>query len=160
MTPIAQASAIAVIVLGTGAATVTVLNDDIPDLTIPDGPWTPGTGLDGRIFRTTDRVHQTGEVLTDELHFRDGRFQSAMCQKYCDFGWTEYQTWTGGETVHFTVTTTCPDAPHTVAWYGTVTGDRIDFEGTWTTRRWYWTRQINVSGTGSLTPADAPAASG
>ncbi|WP_413717309.1 hypothetical protein [Silicimonas sp. MF1-12-2] len=160
MTPIAQASAIAAIVLGTGAATVTVLNEDIADMAVPDGPWEPGIGLDGRIFHTTDRVEETGEILNDELHFKDGRFQSVMCQQYCDFGWSEYQTWTEGETIHFTTTTTCPDAPHSVVWYGTVTGDRIDFEGTWTTRRWYWTRQINVSGTGSPTPPDAPAASG
>ena len=26
---------------------------------------------------------------------------------------------------------------------------KISFEGTWTTRRWYWTRQLNVMGEGA-----------
>lgn len=160
MTPIAQAAAIAALALGTGAATVTVMNEDKPDLAVPEGPWEPGSALDGRVFYTVDTIAETGEVLTDELHFRDGRFQSAMCQEYCDFGWSEYQTWTEGDTIRFATTTTCPDAPHTVVWYGMVTGDEISFEGTWTTRRWYWTRQLNATGAGSTTPPDATAPSG
>ena len=160
MTPIAQAAAIAAIALGTGAATVTVMNDDIADLEVPAGPWDSGGLLDGRVFYTTDRIEETEEVLNDELHFVDGRFQSAMCQAYCDFGWSEYQTWEEGGTIHFTTTTVCPDAPHTIVWYGRVTGDEISFEGTWTTRRWYWTRQLNASGTGSTVPDDGLAGSG
>lgn len=160
MTPIAQAAVIGAIALGTGAATVTVMNDDIADLIVPEGPWKSVGALDGRVFRTTDRVEQTGDILKDELQFVDGRFQSSMCQVYCDFGWSDYQTWTEGDVIHFTTTTVCPDAPHTVVWYGTVTGDSISFEGTWTTRRWYWTRQLNVSGAGSVAPAEGQAVSG
>ena len=107
-----------------------------------------------------DTIRETGEVLQDELHFVDGRFQSAMCQKYCDFGWSEYRTWKEGDAIRFTTTTRCPDAPHTVVWYGTVTGDDVRFEGTWTTRRWYWTRQLNAAGAGSLTPQADAATSG
>lgn len=160
MTTIAQVAAMAAIAVGTGAATLTVMNDDIADLVVPEGPWELGGALDGRVFYTTDRVKETEEVLKDELHFVDGRFQSAMCQVYCDFGWSEYRTWIEGDVIHFTTTTVCPDAPHTVVWYGTVTDDDISFEGTWTTRRWYWTRQLNVSGAGSVAPADGQAASG
>ena len=160
MTPIAQAAVVAALALGTGAATVTVMNDDLADLAVPEGPWAWGDALDGRVFYTTDRIEQTGEVLKDELQFVDGRFQSVMCQVYCDFGWSEYQTWIEGDVIHFTTTTICPDAPHTVVWYGTVTGDNITFEGTWTTRRWYWTRQLNVSGAGSVVPAEGQAISG
>lgn len=160
MTPIAQAATLAAIALGTGAATVTVMNGDIADLAVPEGPWEPAGTLDGRVFHTNDRIEETGEELKDELRFVDGRFQSAMCQIYCDFGWSEYRTWEDGGVIRFTATSICPDAPHTVVWYGTVTGDDISFAGTWTTRRWYWTRQLNVSGAGSVVRTDGQEASG
>lgn len=152
MLPILKLGCAAVVALGTGAATMSAIRDDVPDYAVPEGPWQRGTTLDGMVFHTVDTIRETGEVVRDELHFVDGRFQSAMCEDYCEFGWTGYSTWTEGDVVHFTTTTECPDAPHTVVWYGTVTGDEIRFEGTWTTRRWYWTRQLNVSGAGSTTP--------
>lgn len=152
MTSIFQAGAIAVIALGTGAATVSAMKQDLPDLAVPDGSWQAGRELDGRVYHTVDTVQETGEVLRDELHFVDGRFQSAKCQIYCDFGWSEYQTWIEGEAIRFTATAICPDAPHTVVTYGSVVGDTVRFEGTWTTRRWYWTRQLTVAGEGSVTP--------
>lgn len=156
MTRILQAIAIGVLALGAAAGAVSVMNRDFPDLAVPDGDWVAGHALDGRVFHTVDTIVGTGEVLTDQLHFAEGRFQSAMCQEYCDFGWTAYRTKHVAGTLHFTATTRCPDAPHTVVWHGTVTGDTIRFDATWTTRRWYWTRQIAVVGTGSTTPrADA-----
>lgn len=148
----ARALVVAAALLATGAAAVTVMRVDPPPATVPDAPWQPGSALDGRAFHTVDTIIETGEVLRDVLHFADGRFQSAMCQEYCDFGWTEYRTWAEGAVIHFTTTTRCPDAPHTVVWHGQVTGDAIRFEATWTTRRWYWTRQINAVGEGSTTP--------
>lgn len=158
MTPFAQAAAVAAIAFGTGATAVTMLNEDMPDYAVPEKAWTVGAALDGKVFYTTDRLLETGEILQDELHFKDGTFQSAMCQVYCDFGWSDYKTYIDGDTIHFTTTTTCPDAPHTVVWYGTVTGDTVQFEGTWTTRRWYWTRQLNAIGAGSTEgrPIEAP----
>ena len=143
MTSIMQAGAVAVVAVGTGAATVTLIKDDVPDYAVPEVPWEPGSVLDGRVFYTVDTILETGEVMRDELHFVDGRFQSAMCQAYCDFGWSEYQTWTEGEVIHFTTTTKCPDAPHDVVWYGKVTGDHVRFEGTWTTRRLPASRAVN-----------------
>jgi len=152
MVPIAQATAIGVIALGTGAAAVAALNKDIPDLQVPEKQWVQDGALDGQSFFTTDVVAETGEVLKDELVFKNGTFQSKMCQVYCDFGWSAYETRTEGELTYFTATTRCPDAPHTVVWYGSVSGDEVQFEGTWTTRRWYWTKQITVTGQGSTTP--------
>lgn len=161
MTPILQAAAIGVAALGTGATAVTLMNEDVPDLAVPSGPWEAGTELDGRVFRLSSLVKESGEVLDEtKLSFVDGRFQSSRCQIYCDFGWSSYQTWTEGEVTHFTATTHCPDAPHTVVWYGTVEGDELHFEGTWTTRRWYWTRQINVIGDGSPVGPGGEAISG
>jgi len=153
MTSILQASSV-VLVLGTGAATVVLMKDDLPDIVVPEGPWELSNALDGQVFYTTDKIKETGEVVQDELHFTDGKFQSSMCQTYCDFGWSEYRTWSEGNVIHFTTSTACPDAPHTVVWYGKVTGDVVRFEGTWTTRRWYWTRQINAIGEGSVSPPE------
>lgn len=160
MPQIIQVAAIAIATLGTGAATLGYMNPDISDYPIPEGDWARGHELDGRTFHTIDTVVETGEVITDELVFEDGMFQSVMCQAYCDFGWAEYRSKTIDGTLHFSGRTVCPDAPHTVVFYGTVVGDEIRFEGTWTTRRWYWTRQINVIGHGSTVPTDGPAASG
>ena len=160
MAQILQVAAIAVVTLGTGAATLTAMNGDVPDYSVPDGDWSRGSALDGRVFYTVDTIVETGEILTDELVFRDGTFQSVMCQAYCDFGWSDYQTKREGDVIHFTARTECPDAPHTVVFYGTVVGDEIRFEGTWTTRRWYWTHQINVTGLGSPTPPAGDGVSG
>ena len=152
MPQILQVAAITLATVGTGAATLTVMNEDVPDFQVPAGDWAPGNELDGRVFYTTDTVIETGELLQDELVFRDGTFQSVMCQVYCDFGWSEYQTKIVDDVIHFTARTECPDAPHVVVFYGTVTGDEIEIEGSWTTRRWYWTHQITMTGFGSVTP--------
>ena len=160
MTSIFQASAVAVATLGAGAATVSVMKDNPSDVVVPDGPWERGMALDQRVFYTTDTIQETGKVVQDELHFLNGKFQSSMCQTYCAFGWSEYRTWTEGKVMHFSTITRCPDAPHTVVWHGTVTGDEVRFEGTWTTRRWYWTRQLNVIGEGSVTPPGDEALAG
>lgn len=152
MTQILQVATIAIATLGTGAATMTVMNEDIPDLTVPEGDWSSGSALDGRFFHIEGVDLDSGEVLIDELVFRDGTVQSTNCQIYCDFGWSPYETKVSGDVVHFTARTACPDAPHTVVWYGTVTRDGVQVEGTWTTRRWYWTHQIRFSAGGSPAP--------
>jgi len=152
MTPIVQIIAFGVLAVGVATGAVSVMNRDTPDFAVPEGPWQTGTALDGRVFHTVDTIVGSEDMLYDELHFVNGRFQSAKCQQYCDFGWSDYQTMKQGDAIHFTVTTRCPDAPHTVVWYGTVNGNNLRFEGTWTTRRWYWTRQIEVVGEGSTTP--------
>ena len=160
LTPILQAIAVAALAIGAATGAVRVMNRDIPDLAVPEGPWQAGSALDGRVFHTVDTIVATGETLRDQLHFAEGRFQSLNCQQYCDFGWSEYRTKAAGDTLHFTVTARCPDAPHTVVWVGTVTGDELRFEGTWTTRRWYWTHQIRALGAGTTAaPADAVAGS-
>jgi hypothetical protein len=147
-------------VLGTGTATVSVLNSDIPDMPVPQADWVAGQALDGMDFAITATIDQNGAEETDVLRFADGQFQSVDCEVYCNFGWTDYQTWSEGEVIHFTVTTRCPTAPHTVVWHGQVTGDQIEVEMSWTTRRWYWTHQITGNGTGALTEFTETAAAG
>ncbi len=156
MTPLIQLLAVGALAIGAATGAVNLMSKDLPDLAVPEGPWQTSGALDGRVFYTVDRIVGSNEILRDELHFVGGRFQSLMCQEYCDFGWSDYKTKQIKGTLYFTVTTRCPEAPHTVVWYGTVDGDHLHFDGTWTTRRWYWTHQIAVEGQGSTTaPADA-----
>lgn len=157
MTQLLQIAAIAVATLGTGAATMTVMNEDIPDLAVPEGDWKAGHELDGRSFEILGTDVASGAVLDNRIMFRDGTFQSADCQTYCNFGWSDYQTKVVDGVVHFTARTVCPDAPHTVVWYGTVTDDQVVVDGTWTTRRWYWTNQIEITATGVDVPGAADA---
>ncbi len=145
MTQILQVAAIALATVGTGAATVTFMNGDIPDLAIPEGDWSSGSELDGKSVQITTTDVDSGRVVEDVLLFRDGTFQSVNCQEYCEFGWAEYQTKVVDGTVYFTTQTKCSEAPHTVVWYGALTGDDAHIDATWTTRRWYWTHQIKVS---------------
>ncbi|MEO0767645.1 MAG: hypothetical protein AAFY75_16665 [Pseudomonadota bacterium] len=155
MTPIVQAAAIAALTLGTGVATVSVMNAGIPDMAVPDAAWAPGTALDGRAFHI-DAVLQPGDRTdTDTLRFADGAFMSMGCEEYCNFGWSGYQTWTDGDVIHFTATTQCATNPHTVVWHGQVTGDTIAVKMSWTTRRWYWTHQIMGTAQGTALPTAA-----
>ncbi len=160
MSQILQVAAIALATLGTGAATISVMKTEIPDLAVPEGAWDAGALLDGRSFHIAGVHHGSGQALTDEIHFRNGMFQSVDCEAYCAFGWTAYETRVEGDVIHFTASPKCPDAPHTVVWYGTVTGDSLRVEGTWTTRRWYWTQQIGFTARGSDGPPAPARASG
>jgi len=160
MTQIIQVAALVLATLGTGAATMTVMNEDIPDLEVPEGGWTAGSELDGRKFEILGKDLASGAVLDNEIIFRDGTFQSVDCQNYCNFGWSAYETKVTGDVIHFTARTICPDAPHTVVWYGRVDGDTVTVDGTWTTRRWYWTNQIAITATGTSVPAAEEAAAG
>jgi hypothetical protein len=154
MSQLIQIAVIAFATLGTGAATMTVLNEDVPDLAVPDGAWQPGAALDGRSFEIVGRDLDSGEVLDDVLVFRDGGFQSVNCEEYCAFGFSDYETKADGDAVHFKARAICPDAPHTVMWHGVVTGDMVELRGTWTTRRWYWTHQIRFEADGAAVPGD------
>jgi hypothetical protein len=160
MTPIVQAAAIAVVTLGTGAATVSVMNDDVPDMAAPAKDWTAEPALDGRVFQIEAQL-DNGQTDVDELRFVDGGFISMGCEEYCEFGYSDYQTWTDTDgVIHFTATADCPTAPHRTVWYGQVAGDQMTVEMSWTTRRWYWTHQINGVGGGSEVPANAGTVSG
>jgi hypothetical protein len=160
MLQVVQIAAIILATIGTATVTMTVMNKDIPDFAVPQGPWAAGSELDGKTFDILGTDLESGAVLEDEVIFRNGTFQSADCQNYCDFGWSDYQTKIIGDVVHFTARTICPDAPHTVVWYGKVSGDKITVDGTWTTRRWYWTNQIVFEGHGEAVPSAVESAAG
>ena len=136
---------------------MSVLNEDIPDMEVPAAAWAQSGALDGLSFAITAELSASEEPETDVLRFVDGQFQSVDCERYCAFGWTDYQTWQEGETIHFTVTTRCETAPHRVVWHGQVTGDVIEVAMSWTTRRWYWTHQITGQGQGTAIDPDMSA---
>jgi len=154
MPQLLQIAAIAVATFGTGAATLSVMNEDIPDLAVPEGDWATSDALDGMTFTINGEDLSSGAALEDKIIFRDGTFQSADCEEYCKFGWSDYQTKEIDGVIHFTTTAICPDAPHTVVWYGTVTGDDVVVDVTWTTRRWYWTNQIPMRAVGTAIPLE------
>jgi len=154
MPQVLQIAAIAIATFGTGAATLSVMNEDIADLAVPEGDWAATGALDGFAFRISGEDLSSGAELKDDIIFRDGTFQSTDCEEYCNFGWSSYQTKEIDGVTHFTTTAICPDAPHTVVWYGTVTGDEVAIDVTWTTRRWYWTNQIPIRVVGKVTPLD------
>ncbi len=158
MPQILQIAAIVVATFGAGAATLTVMNEDIPDLAVPEGDWTSSGALDGMAFAISGMDLASGAELEDELLFRNGTFQSVDCEEYCNFGWSDYKTKDIDGVIHFTATAICPDAPHTVVWYGQLTGDEMAIDVTWTTRRWYWTNQIQIEGVGLALPPE-PASS-
>jgi len=152
MTPIVQAGAIAVVALGTGGAALTAMNDEIPDMPVPDMAWEIGSALDGMTFAIDVVLDQSDSDQSDVLRFADGMFLSVDCEEHCAFGYTAYFTYTDGDTIHFTTSPVCEDAPHNTVWYGTVTDGVIEVEMSWTTRRWYWTHQITGHGSGALEP--------
>lgn len=160
MTQILQVAAIALATLGTGAATISLMNEDIPDLAVPEGDWSAGSLLDGRSFEIIGMDEASGAVLEDKIIFRDGTFQSVDCQNACDFGWSDYETKVIDDMIHFTARTVCPDAPHTVVFYGTILGDIVQVDVTWTTRRWYWTNQVAITSTGAAAPTGEGGVSG
>ena len=154
MPQILQVVALAAATFGTGAATLSVMNEDVPDLEVPAGDWVSSGALDGMRFNVIGRDLDSGAELTDDILFRNGTFQSEDCQNYCDFGWSEYQTKEVDGVLHFTSTTICSEAPHTVVWYGRVEGDQLTLDMTWTTRRWYWTNQIRGTASGTLVTSE------
>ena len=48
MPQIIQVAALAIATLDTGAATMSAMNEDIPDLEVPEGAWSSSGGLDGQ----------------------------------------------------------------------------------------------------------------
>lgn len=137
MSQILQVAVIAAATLGSGAATLTVMNKDIPDLAVPEGDWAATGALDGMAFRIYGEDLSSGAELEDDIIFRDGTFHSTDCENNCNFGWSGHQTKELDGVIHFTATAICPDAPHTVVWYGTATDDDVAVDVTWTTGRWY-----------------------
>lgn len=114
----------------------------------------PAAGpLDGLEFVSVIQVAQYDAPFEDRMVFADGTFFSEECQRRCDFGAQPYTAWREGDTIHFTATLTCADAPQSVSWRGRVTGDRIEGSALWRVERFYWTVEREAIYDGTLVAA-------
>ena len=103
-------------------------------------PSTAGSGaLDG--MRFSGQVGPLGKPgdVTDSFVFADGLFLSTECEKRCDFPARPYFVRHQADGIDFVSKTRCPTKNALIEWRGTVDGDRISGEFTWTVERWYWT---------------------
>jgi hypothetical protein len=84
--------------------------------------------LDGKTF--SGMMGETGkEGDKDELVFKDGKFNSAACEKY-GFGDAPYTATVSGDTTTFE-TETVSAKEGKMKWSGTVTGDKLDGTVMW-----------------------------
>lgn len=111
---------------------------------------TGGPLLDGAVFDGPTGAEGRDANHIDHVVFADGRFLSQGCARW-GFGEADYTAWQAGDLIHFRATTVSP-THGTLAWRGTVAGDRIEatFVWTkkrvlWTTRRAYWFRGTRVA---------------
>lgn len=114
--------------------------------------------LDGKIFLSTLHVAEQDRVFEDQMTFDAGLFQSAECQRQCDFGKTAYHAENDGDAIVFRVQTTCKDAPQSVEWEGRVVGDSIEGTAIWKVKRFYWRIERRAVFSGSLAYSSAPQA--
>lgn len=109
------------------------------------GPLDEGPLLDGQVFDGPTGAEGREANHMDHVVFEDGRFLSEGCARW-GFGHADYRAWPEGAGIRFRAVTESP-THGTLAWDGTVRGDRIEatFVWTkdrilWTTRRSYWFR--------------------
>jgi hypothetical protein len=105
--------------------------------------------LDGKKF-----VGKTGEKgkkvhHDDVLSFSDGKFTSSACFKY-GFKDGPYSATVEGDFIHFQAETISPTHGKMV-WKGTLKGDTLNVDYTWTKERWLWTTFREYWFKGSLT---------
>lgn len=96
--------------------------------------------LDGRSY-----VGKTGEVgkeaaEDEEIVFRDGKLHSVGCEPW-NFNDGEYKAMRSGEgdKIHFEAETESPKHGK-IVWKGTVEGDSIDVNYTWSKKGWLGTK--------------------
>jgi hypothetical protein len=104
--------------------------------------------LDGRKF-----VGPTGEKgkkvhHEDVLSFSDGMFTSSACFQY-GFKAGPYTATVEGDSIHFQAETNSPTHGK-MEWKGTLKGDTLNVDYTWTKERWLWTTFREYWFTGTL----------
>ncbi len=120
----------------------------------------PGTGtLDGMSFE--GRLGPSGAPadVADQWVFDDGMFVSRECERRCNYPPRPYYSREVGAKTEFMSVTECPDKDATIVWRGTVEGQTIKGEATWTMERWYWTIEKTFAFEGELSDANRPLAS-
>ncbi len=93
--------------------------------------------LDGKSFKgpTGEKGKKTHHE--DVLVFKDGQFTSSMCFEY-GFTGGPYTAWAEGDLIHFEAETISPTHGK-MNWKGTLQGDTMEVEYSWTKERWLWT---------------------
>ena len=93
--------------------------------------------LDGKSFKgpTGEKGKKTHHE--DVLVFKDGQFTSSMCFEY-GFTGGPYTARAEGDLIHFEAETISPTHGK-MNWKGTLQGDTMEVEYSWTKERWLWT---------------------
>ena len=93
--------------------------------------------LDGKKFEgpTGEKGKKTHHI--DVLSFSNGRFTSSKC---FEFGFTDgpYTATIEGDLIHFQAETVSP-THGLMKWKGTLAGETMEVEYSWTKKRWLWT---------------------
>ena len=112
-----------------------------------------GPLLDGAVFDGPTGAEGRPANHVDHVVFADGRFLSQGCARW-GFGEADYEAWHEDGVIHFEAITVSP-THGSLAWRGSVAGDRVNatFVWTkqrilWTTRRAYWFRGIRAPARG------------
>lgn len=121
------------------AAAALAVHDNEQDIRIdalePSGPGP----LDGLVFSGMLGPEGKPNDVSDTFVFAGGTFVSRECELRCEYPARPYQAVETTNGWEFTSTTRCPYKDATIVWNGTVEGDRLTGQATWTIRRWYWT---------------------
>ena len=93
--------------------------------------------LDGMKFKgpTGEKGKKTHHE--DILSFENGKFTSSACFQY-GFESGPYTTTVAHDSIHFEAQTISPTHGK-MMWSGTVKGDAVDVDYSWTKKRWLWT---------------------
>lgn len=105
------------------------------DALAPSGPGP----LDGRSFAGMMGPEGGPRDVSDRFVFDGGTFVSKECETRCDYPARPYKATRTDGGWRFRSVTRCPHKDATIVWTGTVEGDTLTGEATWTIRRWYWT---------------------
>ena len=106
--------------------------------------------LDGKRFKgpTGERGKKTHHE--DVLVFQNGQFTSTMCFEY-GFTGGPYTAWVDGDVIHFTAET-LSSTHGKMNWKGTLQGDTMVVDYSWTKKRWLWTTYREYWFKGTLQP--------
>ncbi|MDX1431751.1 MAG: hypothetical protein R3286_04815 [Gammaproteobacteria bacterium] len=114
--------------------------------------------LDGRTFASELGPAGQPADTADTLIFDNGMFLSVECYRTCNFPAQPYFVRRKDDGIEFISETRCPNKDAQIVWRGTVQGDTIEGEFTWTMSRWYWTIEKTFHFEGRLTdtPGSVP----
>lgn len=93
--------------------------------------------LDGKKFKGPTGEKSKKTHHEDVLVFKDGQFTSSMCFEY-GFTGGPYMAWVEGDLIHFQAETVSPTHGK-MNWKGTLQGDTMIVDYSWTKERWLWT---------------------